>query len=357
MSNVKKSRFFLLAAVMITIIALLIAKAPVWFCQHEQTGVVTQQATTCHTKGEYQRICVKCKTVLSEWTEEMKEHNYSEYEIVKEPLKGKNGEQKRECLRCGNVEISEFECKHSVALRKLKSVSTCTSVGQEDLICSRCFLPIARILSPKRPHTLIQKTIVAPSCTAGGRDAVICSSCDEQVDIVRTQSLGHQWKDWEYPQRATPLSSGKKSRTCARCQQVQTRQYTITMKSNGVYIASAGLNAEITPGPFTQYAVDTCDIVYCPSVRKLNNPFILGHDYNSLGVLPKTHVGDIVYVSLNGEITQWQVVVSSKAYQTPDWRDIRTKDGISVYDSVGSSTLHMYTCYGNDRWIVLAKKI
>ena len=118
-----------------------------------------------------------------------------------------------------------------------------------------------------------------------------------------------------------------------------------------------GLNAEITPGPFTQYAVDTYDIVYCPSVRKLNNPFILGHDYNSLGVLPKTRVGDIVYVSLNGDITQWEVVVSSKAYQTPDWRDIRTKDGISVYDSVGSSTQHMYTCYGNDRWIVLAKKI
>ena len=134
------------------------------------------------------------------------------------------------------------------------------------------------------------------------------------------------------------------------------------LENNSIYITGTDINHGFTISSFTQSAVDTYDIVYTEETDLgSNNPFVLGHNYGTLGILNQTKVGAHIYLNINGVIEIYEVVVSEYALQNSAWTDIIGQTtGTSLWHNYGCKTLHMYTCYGNNRngrWLVLAKKI
>jgi sortase (surface protein transpeptidase) len=111
---------------------------------------------------------------------------------------------------------------------------------------------------------------------------------------------------------------------------------------------------------FTQSAVDKYDIVYTTEAMDSNNPFILGHNHGTMQYISKINKGDLIYVSVNGNVRTYKVVVSEFAMQNNSHTDIiGQSSGYSIWDNLGGETLHMYTCYGvnNGRWMVLAIRV
>ncbi len=129
---------------------------------------------------------------------------------------------------------------------------------------------------------------------------------------------------------------------------------------NSVYVPGTGIYSEMTVGSFTQDAVDKNEILYSEDTsRGEDDPFILGHDYKTLADLDLVKVGQPIYLSVDGEMKIYQVVLSEKGKQNADKTDIIAKEsGISIWHNLGTETLHMYTCHGfdiNARWMVLAE--
>ena len=121
-----------------------------------------------------------------------------------------------------------------------------------------------------------------------------------------------------------------------------------------------GIN--LTIGDFFQSAIDTYDIVYTDSVWGVENPFVFGHAYKTMGTfLSNVSIGDIIYISINNEVRTFQVGISEYAILIEDGYDfLGQSTGTKLYDSIGKVTLHMYTCHGSDpngRWLVLARQI
>lgn len=136
------------------------------------------------------------------------------------------------------------------------------------------------------------------------------------------------------------------------------------MDNNMIYILGTGINHYFVQGDMDQDLIDQNDIVYTYAYDwggGENDPFILGHDYNTLGMLKNTKVGQNIYIKINGVVKTYRVFVSEFAMQTMDHTDIICQSsGYSIFDTFGTETLHMYTCDKrayNRRWIVFATLI
>lgn len=134
------------------------------------------------------------------------------------------------------------------------------------------------------------------------------------------------------------------------------------LENNYIYITGTDINNKIVIGSFTQKAVDKYDIVYAEDTSLgSDDPFVLGHDYRSLGILYQTEVGALIYLNIDNVTEIYEVVISEYGIQNKSKDDIIGQTtGTSIWDSYEEKTLHLYTCYGNNRngrWIVLAKKI
>lgn len=142
--------------------------------------------------------------------------------------------------------------------------------------------------------------------------------------------------------------------------ETKVEEHTKTLpRENSIYIPGTGINNSFTISSFTQGAIDDLDIVYTESTEGgLNNPFILGHNYRTLGNLDRAEVGQNIYLVKNGVIEIYKIVVSEYGLQNESWTDIVGQStGTSVWHNYDCKTLHIYTCYGSNvdgRWMVLA---
>lgn len=146
-------------------------------------------------------------------------------------------------------------------------------------------------------------------------------------------------------------------------------------KDNWIYIPGSNISCELKSTEFTKKAIDENDIIYSTEPIGENNPFVIGHNYNSLGDLPDVKEGQYIYLSINGKREIYKVFLSEEGKAT--WGkaiDSKTGEVVEGYnDIIGVHTgtsinyirdtkvLHIYTCYGlfNDdaRWIVLAELV
>lgn len=146
----------------------------------------------------------------------------------------------------------------------------------------------------------------------------------------------------------------------AEKKETKVEEHTKTMsRENSIYIPGTGINNSFTISSFTQGAVDDFDIVYTESTEGgLNDPFVLGHNYRTLGNLEKAEVGHNIYLVKNGVIEIYKIVVSEYGLQNESCTDIVGQfTGTSVWHNYDCKTLHIYTCYGSNvdgRWMVLA---
>lgn len=334
-------------------------------CLHKVKYNKVVKESTCGDFGQIDVICNMCETILESNSIEKKEHTFSEYDLIRNPSASAPGLEVRVCSVCLKEEEREYDCPHEVTYNKVVKEATCCELGQIDIICELCEVVLENVTLKKTAHIFgAYKLVVKPSVSKPGIEVRTCLNCSKQEK--RDYFCAHETnakEEWTYIKYATPLKKGERYKNCLLCGTVVSEAYAIpALENNSIYITGTDINHRFTISSFTQNAVDKYDIVYTEDVGLgTKNPFVLGHNTRSLGILDQTKVGELVYVYINGVIEIYEVVVSEYALLNASGKDMIGKTtGTSIWHEYESKTLHIYTCYGvntNGRWIVLAKKI
>ena len=245
-------------------------------------------------------------------------------------------------------------CPHKVTYTKVVKKATCFEFGQIDTICKRCNTVLSSNTLEKKAHTFGSYELkIKPSAIKPGLEVRVCSVClkEEKREYFCVHEINTEER-WTYVKYATPFESGERYKHCYLCEAVLSETYTIpVLENNSIYITDTDIKKSFTISSFTQSAVDRYDIVYTEGSKiGTNNPFVLGHNYGTLGKLYQTKVGEHIYLYINGVIEIYEVVVSEYGLQNSSKSDIIGQTtGTSIWDNYDCKTLHMYTCYGNNR--------
>lgn len=132
---------------------------------------------------------------------------------------------------------------------------------------------------------------------------------------------------------------------------------------NSITIPNVCANARLSIGS-TQEAVNQYDICIMTGANNSNfgdgklRPILLGgHNTKSLKYLYNAHINDIITVCYNNNRYEYKITYSNECINDGyKLYDIDT--GINMLDYyVDQEILYIYTCYGNNNWLVKAARI
>mgnify|MGYP002625383580 CR=1 FL=1 len=66
-----------------------------------------------------------------------------------------------------------------------------------------------------------------PTCTEAGKKVFACVNCDDKTILKDADALGHDWGEWTVTKEATLDEDGEQTRTCARCNETETKTYSL----------------------------------------------------------------------------------------------------------------------------------
>ena len=144
----------------------------------------------------------------------------------------------------------------------------CESVGEEIRTCARCDDVETRKTEPLGHD--YEAEVVEPACTENGYTLYECVRCGDGYRDDETEALGHSYGEWKTVSPAGCESAGEEVRTCARCNEVETRK---TEPLGHDYEAEM-VEPTCTEGGYTLYSCGLCGHTY-----KDNATEPLGHDY------------------------------------------------------------------------------
>lgn len=107
--------------------------------------------------------------------------------------------------------VSTGPVDHIMGEWYVKVQPTCSTVGIEKRVCSRCGYTEQRNMSIGGAH----KNVVAATCL----NPSYCTACGATI----SSALGHDWGEWEYTVAPTCLKGGHEKRICQRCNLVEER--------------------------------------------------------------------------------------------------------------------------------------
>lgn len=207
-------------------------------------------------------------------------------------------------------------------------------------------------------------TVRYPTCETVGYMLKVCSLCDAELETIELAPLGHTYLDPKTTVLPTPLNYGVIRSTCW-CGAIHDEYEVYEPRwDNTLYVPSIGLDAELTPAAFTQQSVDSYDIVISEIDIVRPATIILGHDYNTLGIIYDIAIDDQIFLITDGKLEIYTVEVSEEAIPYRRTIDGKTKTynfhgvdtGAWLYDYRSGEILLMYTCYGDHNWIVVSKR-
>ena len=324
---------------------------------HQIENIVVNEAT-CDTNGTINEVCSECGAIGTVFKTEKLPHSLSEYTITIPAGNNTDGEQEAICSVCGYIDVKPYICPHIKLFERTAKEPNCEEDGLLEYVCGECTTVLKDVTLPALGHDFGDwVTTKGATCQQKGLQEKTCSRC-AKIESRELQIVGHSYGDWWISKSAAPGQSGTKQRDCIWCSKSETKSYEFTMGANAIYAPGTSLNHSFVVCEMTQANVDRYNIVYAHSFNGVG-PFILGHNTGSMRYISQIKVGQMIYVSLGGNIQKYKVVVSEYGLQNDSWTDIIGQStGTSIFDSFGGTTLHMYTCYGgvNGRWIVLATK-
>lgn len=213
-----------------------------------------EEPATCTEPGMKCQICVNCGHSQDYETLPFLGHDFSEWNVVQEPVCGKAGLEQSLCLRCGQTVEREIP-KLEHQFQQTQVVPTCKAEGYTHLVCELCGKEEKRDVVPALPHsnettvteptckgegyTLVvctvcgerqrtdpvaalghdyQATVTEPTCTAGGYTRHECSRCGDAYRTDSTEKLGHAYDEGQETKEPTLTTMGRVTYSCVRCE-------------------------------------------------------------------------------------------------------------------------------------------
>lgn len=226
---------------------------------------------TCTEEGYAEYVCGTCGDRYEEdgSRTEPTGHTFGEWQTVTAATCLHGGEMKRECEVCGASETEYTDkLEHEYGETIVVTPSTCLEEGEGVRYCTDCGGSITERL-PIASHEYESETIL-PTCTENGYTLYECIWCGDEYRDDETEALGHSYGEWETVASAGCESAGEEVRTCARCDDVETRE---TEPLGHDYEAEI-VEPACTEGGYTLYSCGLCGHTY-----KDNATEPLGHDY------------------------------------------------------------------------------
>ena len=180
---------------------------------------------TCTEEGYAEYVCGTCGDRYEEdgSRTEPTGHTFGEWQTVTAATCLHGGEMKRECEACGASETEYTDkLEHEYGETIVVTPSTCLEEGEGVRYCTDCGGSITERL-PLASHEYETETIL-PTCTENGYTLYECIWCGDGYKDDETEALGHSYGEWEMVASAGCESVGEEVRTCARCDDVETRK-------------------------------------------------------------------------------------------------------------------------------------
>ncbi len=183
-------------------------------------------AATCSNAGYDVYKCSKCGKILNKSNgEEQLPHDYRLTKAV-EPTCTEHGYDVYKCTVCGT---SKTETRNDELLPHDYVVTvvepTCLKGGYTLYKCSVCGDEYKDDLTALLGHSMVEVGEKPATCTEAGHTAgVQCSRCGAiESGVTEIPALGHSYGNWTQTKAPTCTAKGTETRTCTRCNAVQTR--------------------------------------------------------------------------------------------------------------------------------------
>ncbi len=173
---------------------------------------------TCTTNGKRERVCTVCGKKESEVIEAAG-HEYSEWEVLKNPTCDVSGRNQRVCSKCNATEI---QLVNPLGHDYMDSIiaPTCVDRGYTLHTCKRsnCGYSFQDTFVDANGHTWVDvgSAIIEAGCLNDGLQHQSCSVCYATQDAV-VPALGHDWTDETIITDANCEDDGTMSAICDRC--------------------------------------------------------------------------------------------------------------------------------------------
>lgn len=186
--------------------------------------------TTCTENGGTAEICTLCNAVVS--LKDVKPafgHSFGPWELVREAVCDREGQEQRVCSTCGEAETRQLPKPDHVFPEEwtLSKEATCKAEGEERKACRNCGEEQTRKL-PKVDHNYIPE-VVAPTCYSQGYTRHTCPWCGDSYKDNQVNALGHKPGTFISDGNVTCTKDGTMSADCARCDM----RLTITEEATG----------------------------------------------------------------------------------------------------------------------------
>ena len=187
---------------------------------HVNTITINKKEATCTEEGYTGDLyCKDCKTTTQTGSSiPAKGHRWGQWKTTKSATCTAQGEETRECKKCGKTEERETKVLgHDWDEGKVTTPATCTENGVKTYTCKRCKTTKTETV-PKTEHTAVVVPAKAATCTetglTEGKECEVCHATLVKQEV--TPALGHDWDDWKVTKEATCTETGVKTRTCKR---------------------------------------------------------------------------------------------------------------------------------------------
>ena len=251
-------------------------------------SIIDEKPATCSEEGYAQHQCTRCEYSWTETLPVSDSHVRDEGTITKYPTCITEGLKTYACQYCGEPmgtevipmsahkytengdgTLAEVTDEDGVITRQ----PTCLTDGQKTYYCLVCNGAPQTVVLEHLGHKWVKVSAVEATCTEPGQTGgTKCENCDEWQagnESVEIPALGHDWPDeWE-ESREDCTEVGTRTRTCRRCQEVETEEL-----AAGQHSWNTGT---VTKQPTcTENGMKSCECVYCGAQEEQTIP-ALGH--------------------------------------------------------------------------------
>ncbi|MCM1364413.1 MAG: fibronectin type III domain-containing protein [Faecalibacterium sp.] len=220
-----------------------------------EDGYTLVTCENCNSRAEINKV-EKLNHVWSGWTE------------TTAPTCVNKGSEERTCSRCNEVETRAIAPLGHTPVTDARVEPNCTETGlEEGSHCSVCDAVIVeQKIIPAEGHTSSELYIDEATCTKMGAEYTLCTKCNVMLDLINTPMKEHTKSDWIYEDNFDCETGGEKHIICTECGKVFETQkieagaheYTVTSITEPTCVADG----------YTTHTCSLCGTAYNDDIKR-----------------------------------------------------------------------------------------